>query len=176
MKSIALVGKAKSGKSTAAQFLVENYGYTRLSFAKALKDCASLIWGPLDQEDKDAVIQTTPPRTLREIYFLLGTEVVRNIDANAWVNIVNRVIDNSPTKLYVVDDVRFPNELETLRVRGFISIRLSRPDEAVIDHKSETLMDEFITDFRVTNDGSFDSLYEEVLKCLQSTTQTSFKQ
>lgn len=44
MKLVAFCGFEGSGKDTAANYVVEKYGYTRLSFAKILKDVISIIF------------------------------------------------------------------------------------------------------------------------------------
>ena len=42
---IGLCGRAGSGKDTIADFLVNEYNFTKLSFGKILKDVVSIIFG-----------------------------------------------------------------------------------------------------------------------------------
>ena len=44
MSIIAICGFQGSGKDTLADILVNNYGYTRVSFAGAVKDVAAVIF------------------------------------------------------------------------------------------------------------------------------------
>src|SRR5690606_6998177 len=50
---IGLTGYARAGKSTAAKHLVENHGFTELSFAKALKDMALAVNPIIESLDPD---------------------------------------------------------------------------------------------------------------------------
>lgn len=50
MTIINIVGKKGSGKSTAAKYLVEKYGYVRLSFARHLKETVRLLFGFTEEQ------------------------------------------------------------------------------------------------------------------------------
>lgn len=155
--SIAFLGHMGSGKSTAAELLVEHFGYTRLSFAGThaggLRDVATRMW-PDALNDRDKLQR-------------LGM-AGRAIDENVWVNAALRSIDphRNPGP-FAIDDCRFPNEALALKDRDFITIRLAAgrntrlarlqangklTDEAQLDHASETALDDFAHDYRIIND------------------------
>jgi hypothetical protein len=177
MKNIAFVGPMHSGKTTAANYLVERYGYERIGLADTVKMAAagmltSLVW--------DTWRTVRPAVTVAEINenksvfrpFLqwLGTDLVREYwgQPNYWIN---RFLQNMQGLDGIVcDDVRFPNEAETLREAGFHIVRLHRfEDERVasvvasggtldtLNHPSETQLDAIWSD---------DDLYPDTLDAL----------
>lgn len=106
---IGLTGYARAGKSTAAKYLVENHGFTELSFAKALKDMAYAVNPIVDDSDScDCCVVKWEGKRLQEVVdthgwerakdfypevraFLqrLGTEGVRgHLGDSAWVHVV----------------------------------------------------------------------------------------
>ena len=107
-KVIFLVsGKAGSGKSTFAQDAIlelDKFGIkaNRMSFAAKLKDIASQYFGWSGIKDERG-------RTLLQH---LG-ECGREYHINTWVNnlIHDIVTDVSNTKVYIIDDCRYVNEI-----------------------------------------------------------------
>jgi len=51
---VAFSGAMRSGKTTAGKYLVDKYGYTRIAFAKPLKDVAKVTTG-MDDASKDII-------------------------------------------------------------------------------------------------------------------------
>jgi len=64
--------------------------------------------------------------TVREVLQHLGTEVFRVIDKNIWVNTLLRKIDEDRPKIALICDVRFDNEIESLKEKGAIVLGLKR--------------------------------------------------
>lgn len=164
--NIVLLGKAGAGKTTCADMLVDEFpcGYRRYSIAAPLKDIATKIWG-------------TEALTDRGKLQSLGV-AVRGIDEDAWIRLCAQKIERETTRpeyldgshylggAAVVDDCRFPNELQYLKGLGFVSVRviagrnrrLARlqangklQDEAQLDHESETALDDVATDYVIDN-------------------------
>lgn len=166
MRNIGLTGKAMVGKTTAAKYLAARFSYNHTSFATPLKQIARQLWD-LNPDNKTDIVPTDPPRTVREILQLLGTEVTRQIDRNAWVNFLDRGISRvSPGAHWVVDDVRFQEEAEMLVKRGFVIVRIERPDAPKLltseaAHASENQM--VTADVKIINDGTEDDLFKQIL-------------
>ena len=107
---ILLVGKPSSGKDTFAQYLVDKYGFIRLSFADKLKEEVSTNLNiPLnyfyDRDLKDTFIDTLGciPCSLLIQY----ANKKRSVDPEYFIKKIN--INNN--KNYVISDCRFKNEL-----------------------------------------------------------------
>lgn len=179
MYNLALLGKAQSGKDTAARFLVADAKYTALAFADPLR---SLVW------DINPYVPTAPGITVRlrsliadvgwdyakttypEVRRLLQDvgQAMRERDPDHWVSVTRRTVDaglswNMPI---VVTDVRYRNELDMLTQRGFRSVRIIRPGAGAggvaASHPSETALDDVDTDFEVSNAGSLEDLHQHI--------------
>lgn len=141
---IGVVGFIGSGKGTAADILVQKYGFTKLSFADTVKDATAAIFGwqrsllEGDTEesrefreksddwwtDKFECESFTPRLALQ----LMGTEAGRDVfHKDVWVYALERKMEMY--KNVVIADVRFPNEIEWMRSKGGFAVRVSRgPD------------------------------------------------
>ena len=119
------------------------------SYNEAVEERKELL--RLYDVDEPKLIKLTP----RKVMQLLGTEGVRNaVHPNAWV-ISTFVNFNSIADHWIIPDVRFPNELEEIKKRGGLIIRVNRPqnEEKEADlHSSESSLDEAEFDYIIDND------------------------
>lgn len=174
MRLIGFCGYAQSGKDTAAKFLVEEHGFTRLAFADALRQSLYLlnpfvVQGRRVQEIVDTVgwdaAKTEFPE-IRELLQRMGTEVGRELyGKNFWVDRVMSQVKSSGD--YVITDVRFPNEQFAVQQAGGRVIRVVRPGVgAVNQHVSDTGVDSLVINGTVLNNGSMEAFRAEVLALL----------
>lgn len=112
MKRIAFSGKICSGKSTIANYIITRVGDQgqKISFADPIKKIARETFG-----------MTTKNRELLQIIGATG----RALDKNTWVNKLLETVKQNPNQIWVVDDLRFPNEAEQLKKNGFILVRIT---------------------------------------------------
>ncbi len=83
---IGFAGKARSGKDTAGEYLVDNYNFLRYSFAQPLKDATKIMFGLTDEQINDKEKAAEPwGMSPRDLYQRVGTDIARNIDVNVWV-------------------------------------------------------------------------------------------
>ena len=178
---IAFLGRAGSGKSTAAKHLVEKYGATRYSIARGLKEMAKDLYGFTDeqvygtQEQKE----TVEPRwgiSPRQAMQRLGAAARKHLGEDVWINACVEEIGASDDPRVVIDDVRHLNEVELLRVMlGANVIKLVCPDapecpnaqhasEAQVDMVEDRYLDEIIESPRTP--GSVD-LIRKLDECMQ---------
>jgi hypothetical protein len=142
---IGLSGKRGVGKSTAADFLIDTHNFKRVSFADKLKETArtffpftSVDFSPSGKEKKYKNYDWTP----REFLIHLG-QFARFHDEDYWVKASGLA---AATGKIVIDDVRFPNEVEYLKSVGAKIIRINRfeklnPYGKNLDDPSETSLD-----------------------------------
>lgn len=160
---IGLIGYAGSGKSTVADVLCREYGYTRRPFAQGLKSMLSALGVPsnvLDgnDEEKQKPQAALGGHTTRHAMQTLGTEWGRMcMGYHFWVN---RWKATAPpnNNLIVADDVRFENEVKAIHDAGGIIIRVERPGLVMAgNHVSESI-DKLEFDHRIVNGGAIDDL------------------
>jgi hypothetical protein len=183
LHNIGLIGKARSGKDTAALHLVRTRAYTRLAFADPLKEMALSIDPLIPSVERIHVRLSTLIRdvgweyakdTYPEVRRILQHtgQTVREYDDEFWLTAMRRKLNNAEAwnLPVVVSDVRYPNEAGMLRSRGFRLVRIIRPTGAAVTmrearaamHASETALDDFAADVTITNVGSVTDLYEEL--------------
>jgi ABC-type phosphate transport system ATPase subunit len=167
---IGLIGLAGSGKTTSAEYLMEKYGFSKINFKdgliKELKDNFPDLIEEIANSHRmrvDQLFDEKPPlmRTLMQNY---GTELMRKIDPQHWINIWVKSISNSRAESIVVDDVRFMNEADAIKLQGGYLIKLNRPDlSPKTNHASETEQASIIPDFIITCEaGQHDILYKNL--------------
>ena len=139
---LGITGKAGSGKSTAAQVLIDA-GWVRIKFADPLKDMLRAIGLTEDQIEghlKEVPCDLLQGRTPRWAMQSLGTEWGRGcIGERVWLDIVRRKIALAMAAglSVVVDDVRFENEAQVIRELGGLVLGISRNVNVTSGHVSE---------------------------------------
>jgi hypothetical protein len=176
MYNIGIIGKARSGKDTAALALVAELHYTRLAFADPLKELALAIdpliptaygihvrLSLLIRDSGWEYAKDHYPEVRRLLQRTGGG--VREIDETFWLTATRKKLNaaeawNLPV---VVTDVRYPNEANMLRSRGFRLIRITRPGLADDQHDSETALDTYPADLTIENTGTIADLRQAIL-------------
>lgn len=84
--------------------------------------------------------ERTGEMTAREFMQFFGTNIMRKIHHDVWVNACLNKIANEGSELSIIADVRFPNEVEAINKAGGKVLRLER---SVYDdnHESEVMLD-----------------------------------
>jgi len=139
---ITVSGWIGSGKDTVSEYLQSNYNFSQISFAGALKDAISAVFGwdremlegrtPESRKWREQVDTwwaerlCIPHLTPRWILQYWGTEVCRQgFHDDIWIaSLEHRLVNNSNN--VVISDARFPNELATVRKIGGKSFRVTR--------------------------------------------------
>ncbi len=166
MRIIGLSGKIGTGKTTLAQHLLGKLpvGWKRRGFGDLLKEETALLFGfPLEwaYEHKDwiwklpegstrfVVPEPHDPygMTVREILQWYGTDVRRAQDPDYWVNAMQEWLDieaRTGTPGVIIDDCRFPNEIEVADYRVRIDpYTMWRCQPCIAAHESETALDSY---------------------------------
>lgn len=141
---IAISGLISSGKTTTADFMTDyllksgtGFKIYRTAFARAVKECASRFfdWDGLKDE---------PGRKLLQNIGMTG----RLYNTNIWADKLLDELDTSfiIPDIVIVDDWRFPSELERIRDTHpfyIVPIRIIRPDCKVDNDISERSLTDF---------------------------------
>jgi len=156
---IAFSGKMQVGKTTSADYLVQKYGFIKLSFAGKLKEIAKDLW------PEQFECNQKPRQLLQD----LGMKM-REIDQDVWVNYVLRIIKSLPKETnIVIDDLRFLNEYKALKNVGFFVVCIIRnvPPSPYSNHQSELEVDKMPYDWIIYNTSTLENLYAELDKIVE---------
>lgn len=164
---IGLCGPAGVGKDTAADYLVKNHGFRRISFAAPIYDMLTALGfpPPATREEKEA-IHPMWGFSWRHAAQTLGTEWGRSLDQDIWLKLLVRRIKDSHTSKFVISDVRFENEARTIRDNGGRILHLhGRASDlgSRAKHASEVLVNfKDGEDWEIDNKGSIEDLHAEL--------------
>jgi len=139
-------------------------------------------WGTVEQVPINSIppfadMQFNALMSVRELLQKLGTEAMRDgLHPNAWVNALfadyrgPKMSEYNPSN-WIITDMRFPNEMEAVKDKGGITIRVVRPDmhslQAMVPaHASETALDDAEFDYEIQNDGTLEELVSKVREIL----------
>lgn len=198
---ISVSGLISSGKDTIADFLVNEHNFRKESWAGTLKDAVSMVFGwdrnllegKTDKSRKWREVpdlwwserlgrEIIPRRVLQE----WGTEVCRNnYHDEIWIASLENKLRNTNENI-VISDSRFPNEIQSVKRLGGITLRVKRgPDpQWVNEYIKNGLSYEWTTkykhvhasefssvaekyDFIIDNNGTIGELYSKINNLLQ---------
>ena len=161
---IGLIGKMCSGKTHVSNILSRRCALKKFAFADKVKDIANDLFNMKRKNRK----------LLQEI-----GQSMRVIDPNVWINYLLYLIQEEDR--VIIDDIRYPNELQALHERDFIIIKLivdketqrkrlmeTYPETYVqhldrLNHESETYVDILNADFEIKSD---EHVIENILKAI----------
>lgn len=188
---VAFTGGARSGKNTAAQVLVDNFGYELKSFAEPVKEAlyklnplipikVRMDNNPQYHRLQDVVTQMGWEEAkkwpeVRELLQRLGTDVCRNMfGENFWVDYAWEIwdLEYTPGKLRVISDARFDNEaimvgqdFEIQTENKGIVVEIIRPGlEKVNNHASEAGIAKHWINYTLSNDSTEEAFKKKVLE------------
>jgi hypothetical protein len=184
---IGITGKARNGKDSVGQVLVQDYGFVQHSFAAALKSLLRDINPIVDKygnhiqsylqflDGNWEALKENPDAggEVRRLLQELGTRI-RALNDSFWLEVVkNQVLADLSVGDVVITDVRFVNEEAAIRnwakslgTEAYI-IRVVRPGITFMDgttaaHVSETELLHIQDNIVIYNDGSLEELREAV--------------
>jgi len=168
---VALSGPRACGKSSIAKILQNEYGFERFAFSDCLREIAMLS-GPNFVNNRNYLAQ-------------LG-EVLRSYDEDFIVNAMKKKLESTEKKV-VIEDVRFPKEVEFCLSRDvkMVSIEVEHSEqiqrimnrercneiEAVnlIEHKDNFLIEHGIAwDLVVQSEGEFSKIAKRIVALLEN--------
>lgn len=187
---LAMYGRARSGKDTAADYLAQQLGLYKYAFAEPLKTMLKSVFGDHFHEGDRSGICPETGKSYREMMQTLGTDLGRNLwNEDVWINLVQKKWDwvkagglaaGAPSfggfSGMILSDLRFDSEAEWVRSKGGIVIEIKRPDVSLTHrikhmlpsttevglagHQSEAGINPKLADLLVVNHGTLEELHE----------------
>ena len=169
MKVITIAGKAQHGKDTTAELLKNRLEVCKekkvllTHYADLLKYVCEKFFDWDGKKDEVG----------RSLLQYVGTEVVRTVEPDYWVDFIKSILTMFPDKwdYVIIPDTRFPNEIDNLKDDfDVVAVRVARPDfdngltEEQKNHKSEIALDDYEFDWIIDNNGNLNQLAAEVMK------------
>lgn len=180
---IGIIGKKRSGKDTFADYVIENSKnkFEKYSFAKPVKEiCRTAFLLNDDQlygeckEDMDDKWGVTA-RTLMQV---VGTDLFRvylpklipefkELGENLWVRHFELFKNANPDKNLLIPDVRFQNEIDTIKKMGGIIIQVTTTRIKYTDtHSSENSVLTGVNEL-ITNNESLENYFTSVKSVME---------
>lgn len=161
---LAFAGLMRSGKDTAADYMVKTFGATNLKFAGPIYDI-------LHYAQRRCRLEESKDRSFLQ---WVGHDWAREtISQDIWVDLLFKDVAEM-TGPIVVSDARFTNEFRALQHNGFKVIRIERDAVARLQHEpnaeqantahasEKDVLSYALFDAVIQNDGSLEDLYDKV--------------
>ena len=176
-KVIGVCGLRRAGKDTVARYFVDHLGYEHCKISDELKKIVQLLFHFTDQQLETDEKDRIDPRwniTPRCAMQFIGTEIMQykiqeilpDTGRKFWISsFIQRHLVND--KKIVISDLRFLHEYEELQKatqNQLLVIRVERNNCMESAHISEKEYKTIPADIVVTNDGSIDELYTQLVK------------
>ena len=166
MKYIALVGRKRSGKTTAAEYLESNYNAQCLAFADPLRDSLSVMLGDwFDYEEGKDKPTSMLQVSARELMISTANLMKQKLGDNIFIDLLSkRAMQLRNDSMVVVSDVRFQNEVDFLYVECATFIVIHKGSDEKGEDISESLDLNSLpgTVYHVYNDGSLEDFYRSL--------------
>lgn len=199
---IGFVGTIGSGKGTAGEILAQR-GFFTESFAAPLKDMTSKLFGWNRRDLEGDTVESRKFREVKDEWWsnrlsmditprlmlqTIGTECMREkIHPDFWIACLERRIKSDHD--YVITDVRFPNEIDSIHKMGgkIVEIQRGEQPEWYVQacmynngdthkkpeiHYSEWAWMGHNIDYTITNNGTPKDLEEEIELMLEILTDS----
>ena len=168
---VGLSGYAQVGKDTVANYLVENYGFVKVSFADPIRQALHRLNPIVSLGEFSGVhlsqavdglgweeVKRQSPET-RRLLQVLGTEVGREMfGEDFWVNQGLKKVSEHENVVFA--DTRYENEARAIQANGGQIWRITKPDHGPVNgHSSETALDEYVFDWYIPNYGGVKELH-----------------
>lgn len=165
---VTLSGKARSGKDTLADYLVENSpedkDYSKTALGNPIKEICTVLYGNSAKKNREALIMIGQGLRAKEPHIWILTWLRHAIESFAY---------EESSKL-VVTDVRQPNEFSFFKSLGALTVRIdadevkrremltkvdgeSALDDALLNDETESHVSTFDTDIVLFN--TYDAFY-----------------
>lgn len=163
---ICFIGKMRSGKSEAIEYLKTKYDIEVVDFGDSLKEVVDKIY------PKQAEYGIKNRALLQRV-----GQHMRKMDEDIWLHSVDHKIKKSNKKIVACASCRQQNEYDYLNKMAFLFVKVECKDSTRIKraedsgdyfklenftHETELKIDDFMFDYRINNDGNIEDLHRQI--------------
>jgi guanylate kinase len=174
---IGITGKKGSGKSTIADYLVNNYDFNEYAFANTLKSVCmevfqlqtkQLYGSQLDKERIDDFWNISSRKIMQEVgtaFREIGNRIPQ-LD-KIWIKSLHREIQIKDKSFIVISDVRYKDEADSIKEyeeKGWIAkiIKIERLEQELNEDIHESENQEVPYDYLINNNDSRNELFKKI--------------
>jgi dephospho-CoA kinase len=158
---IGLVGRARSGKDTAATFL-KGYKIKRLAYP--IKQACQILYNFTEdsvESSKKDVIDTRWNITPRSAMVHMTNSIHEFMGFDFFIH---RLFETWDGTRIVIPDVRYETDIQEIHRRGGITIKIIRDGSS--NHIFENGIDQLSTTFTIKNNGSIEEFKKAFRDCM----------
>ena len=176
---VGLIGAKRTGKTTCAEYLINNYKFESIAFADPIKQACKIIFDFDEEQLEGKYKETVDERwgiTPRQAFQIMGTDFFRQflpenhkefekvVGNKMWIKRLMIWCEKNKEKNIVISDIRFPNEAEEVKKMGGILIKITNPKVNINkdSHISEQLIDKIDYDYLINNNSDINSYYLQI--------------
>jgi len=171
---IGIHGKPHSGKDTAANYLVDKYGFSKFGPSFPIKITAAAMFDvDIECFYNPEIKETIDPFwgiSYREMAQKIGKESSRDVFfEDIWMRHVEKRLndDNTDNVGIVLADIRYANEAEWVKAHGGKVLFVYRSSEnrgyiANSNHPAEQGLNELLADHTINNNGTVKLLFQNI--------------
>jgi hypothetical protein len=181
IRRIAFAGVTGSGKSTAGRWLRDTRGFLYTEYTKYLKSASKALFGFTDAQvegDLKDVVDERWGFTPRKAQEIMGTEICLDklcdflpIEKGSFwekrFDIFLQSID--PDTKLAVCGIRYPQQAEFLKKKGFLIVKVNREGLSTNGHASNKAINEIKEDVLINNNGKDIDLYYKEMQDILGT-------
>jgi hypothetical protein len=135
---IGIAGKTHSGKSSLAMKLNHSYGWPIASFAEGVRAELASAWfkgsGLTKRYTKWAELEVREGKgAVRNLLQAWGHGRRVLTNESHWVDMLFKTLEGVDDEVIVIDDVRYPNEIQAILDRGGFIVRLHADAETLFE-------------------------------------------
>jgi dephospho-CoA kinase len=166
---IGIHGKARTGKTTSADYLLKK-GAWCTSFAWRVYQTVQVMFNLKNHELHDDYKLIKHPKwglTLREMLVLVGHDMARKLYSdNIWIQHVQDELDavkksGAAVKLFVVTDIRYQDEVDWLKEHDGILVMVERDVDNISNHITEKGIPRVYADYIIKNEDNIEDFYKK---------------
>lgn len=176
---IGLLGRARRGKDTVADYICKKYpDYRKVKLAAPVKDAARCLYGFSHDQLEGAAKEIVDPRwniSPRDAMVFITDTFMDKMGSTFFTRRLFDAFDANTCPHsgahIIISDVRYVNDIAEIRKRNGIVIKITRATAPY--HPWERSIDSLAADYTITNDGSLEQLYRNIDAIMRCTAARS---